>query len=73
MKKQYVLYDGRARCGDPDDATVCDTAESESEVREQSDFTHENFPDSVWYEYDCDQEGNLSDGKIRLDLSPKLK
>jgi len=73
MKKFFFLYDGRARCGDTDEAMVCDSAETEVEVRDQSDFTKKHFPDGVWFEYDCDGEGNLSNEQMRLDLSPELK
>lgn len=72
MKSLFVLYEGRARCGDTDDASVLDTAESEEEVRDQAQFVIDNFPDGVvWYQYD-DIDNNLTNERIRLDLSPEM-
>ena len=72
MKSLFVLYEGRARCGDTDGASVLDTAESEQEVRDQAQFVIDNFPDgAVWYQYD-DIDNNLTNERIRLDLSPEM-
>jgi hypothetical protein len=65
MKKIFVLYDGRAKDGDPDSAEVMGTAHSEQEALKASRTAQH---DAVWYEYDVD--GNrLLNGKPRLDLS----
>lgn len=67
MRKAFILYDDRAYTGDTDDATVLDTADSEAEARESNQFHSQG----VWYEYDRDDQDNLSNGNIREDLSPR--
>ncbi len=54
-EKIFVLYDGRAKGGDPDDAMVLDTANSASEARKASGMLHEY--DAVWYEYTIGADG----------------
>lgn len=71
VRKLFVLYDGRARSGSVEDATVMDTAESVKEIREmQRDFPCLHPRDSVWYE--CDDDGKtLTNRKMRTDLDEK--
>lgn len=38
-KKTYILYDGRAVSGNPDDACVIDTANSEADARDAGSTT----------------------------------
>lgn len=50
MAKLFVLYDGRARFGDTEDASIMTTAESEGEaIGESQDWED---VDGIWYEYD---------------------
>lgn len=48
-ERLYVLYDGRARGGNTDDASVCCTARSLKEARLDK---RTMFPHAVIYEYD---------------------
>lgn len=66
MSKLYVLYDGRARLGETDDATAYTTERSEEECLRTADTYG---VDAIWYEYD--EEGDqLVNETIRYDLSP---
>lgn len=66
--KTFILYDGRAKCGDPDDAAVLVTAESEEEAREDGQLDWKGH-DAIWYEYDL--VGNKAvNGRPRYDLPP---
>jgi hypothetical protein len=53
--KVFVLYDGRAKLGDTDDASVLCSAESEAEAWDDSKSFRDI--DGVWYEYDLMDEG----------------
>ncbi len=67
-QKTFILYDGRALAGDPDDASVLDTAETEQEARQAGQHTWAGY-DAIWYEYD--QRGDkLVNGTPRYDLPP---
>jgi hypothetical protein len=48
-RKQFVIYDGRAKGGDPDDAVVYCCAATLAEARKD---VRESFPDGAIYEYD---------------------
>jgi hypothetical protein len=61
--KMYVLYDSRARTGDPDKASVLDTARSEDQCRRRV-----KFGGAVWFEYDKERDGELINPRIREDL-----
>jgi len=66
----FVLFDGRARSGDTDDAQVIDTANTEREAKR---ITRENMSviwmtDAVWYQYDLDGK-TLINERMRDDLS----
>lgn len=67
--KVFILYDGRARCGNTDDATVLTTASTEKECFGEGG----NYgSDSIWFEYDESIEGGdvvLRNPRMRLDLS----
>jgi len=66
--KMFLLYDGRARAGDTDDASVLDTAHSEVEIKAWRKSHKEMYGDDVvWAEYD-DDKGTLINEKIRYDL-----
>ncbi len=67
----FILYDGRAKLpveGSTDDATVLDTADSESEARHEGRTTWKNH-DAIWYEYDDDGK-TLTNPRQRWDLPP---
>lgn len=68
-KKMFVLYDGRAMAGDPDDASVMDTAEAEAEAAEAGRTTWAGH-DAIWYEYDQKRD-KLVNGIPRPDLPPR--
>ena len=61
--KMFVLYDGRAKSGNLDRASILDTTHSEEEARNTV-----GFGDAVWYEFDMVGD-NLLNPKIRLDLN----
>jgi hypothetical protein len=63
-QKLFVLYDGRAKGGDADDAAVLATATSEPEGNEGFDEY-----DAVWYEYTIGADGVTAENEImRSDL-----
>lgn len=63
--KVFVLFDGRAKLGDTDDATVLVTADSEEEARK--DGRHWAGYDAIWYEYDV-VKGVATNEKARWDI-----
>jgi len=64
MKKYYILYDERAKCGTTDDATILSFANSEQEVRKSADGEP-----GIWYEYDREPGTNkITNERIRNDL-----
>ena len=67
-KKTFILYDGRAKDGNTDDASVLVVASSEEEAQEQGETTWEGY-DAIWFEYD-NIKGWLKNEKARWDLSP---
>lgn len=69
MAKMFVMYDTAAVIGDPDDATILITADSEGEAI----LLAKDFPDGIWYEYDIAPDDNLINGKARWDLPPGNK
>lgn len=64
--KCFILYDGRAKSGDTDDASVLVTAHSEREARHDS----QNWSgyDAIWYEYDV-RDGRVINEKVRWDIA----
>jgi hypothetical protein len=64
--KCFVLYDGRAKSGDTDDATVLITTRSESEARR--DGRHWAGYDAIWFEYDV-VKGVATNEKPRWDIT----
>ena len=56
---EFILYDGRARGGETDDAAVLDTADTEKEARHLGKTGWKDH-DAIWY-----QKGNP-----RYDLPP---
>lgn len=70
--KLFVLYDGRAKFGCTDSAMVMDTATSEKQAAANGAALWDGF-DAVWYEYDCGDNSELVNEKIRLDLPPNRK
>lgn len=66
MAKLFVLYDARARGGDPDDAAVLVTENSASAAKTwRGDWPS----DSVWFEYDVAMDGKtLVNPKLRHDI-----
>lgn len=74
-KKFYILYDGRARCGDESDAMVLTTATNRNRAKRERwvgvNRKYRYYADSVWYSYDYSDDGEtLINGTMRLDLSP---
>ncbi len=69
--KTFILYDGRARIGDTDDAGVIDTADSAKEARRLTRKEYEEY-DYLWCEYDRDSKNNLTNEVKRFDLSPRV-
>ena len=70
--KLFVLYDGRAKGGDTDEASVYVSAVTEAEARRDGKH-YKNFQDGIWYQYDSDEKGNLSNERPRWDLPPTSK
>jgi hypothetical protein len=63
--KCFVLYDGRAKSGDTDNATALITAHSEREARRDS--REWSGYDAIWYEYDI-VNGEATNEKARWDI-----
>ena len=68
MEKLFVLYDGRAKSGNTDRASVFVTASSEKEA--QQDGRDPAWQDGIWYEYDCLPNGVITNGRPRWDIAP---
>lgn len=69
-RKMFVLYDGRAKFTGTDDATVMDTASSESEARRVS-RTDWKEHDAIWFEYDVfpqKDHDEIRNEKMRSDI-----
>lgn len=49
--KLFILFDGRARSGDTDDAAVITTADTEEEAEADSRYPWNGYS-AVWFEYD---------------------
>jgi hypothetical protein len=69
-KKVFILYDGRAKYGDTDDAAVLCTAGSEREARHDSRTTFSRI-DGIWYEYDLVNNEAVNE-QVRWDLGKGL-
>lgn len=71
MPKMFLLYDGRAKSGETEDATVMDTAHSEEEARQSGEKNWAGH-DAIWYECDVDDAGagNPINEKPRWDIPP---
>lgn len=61
----FILYDGRAKSGDPSGAFALDTAVDEDEAREAGVTTWVGH-DAVWYEHKSEDDP----GTMRADLPP---
>ncbi len=68
MPKLFLLYDGRAKMGEPEDATVMDTAHSEEEARRSGEQDWVEY-DAIWYEDDVDGD-RLINEEARWDIPP---
>ena len=65
MKKQFIVYDGRARAsGNTDDATAMCTAETLEEAMEDRKMYDD---DSIVAEYDDDGKGNLTNEQLHYE------
>lgn len=51
MSNTFVLYDGRAKLGDPYEASVLDVAQSEESAKQSGRENWRNY-DAIWYEYE---------------------
>ena len=71
-RKVFVLYDGRAKYGPTDDASVYLTAQSEREARENSE-EFEEFDDGIWAEYDLNEKDEAVNERLRWDLPPAAR
>lgn len=73
--KSFLLYDGRAKTGGPDAASVYVTASTIAEA--VTDAQDEAWQDGIWYEYDQWDDGDgvvtLINGIPRWDLPPANK
>ena len=58
-KKIFILYDGRAKSGDTDDASVMDTADSVNEAWASSRQCWRDI-DAIWYENVFDDKGEVA-------------
>ncbi len=58
---KFILFDGRAKDGDTDDASVLDTAEDEHEARQSGREDWEGH-DAIWLD--------VATGNLRWDLPP---
>jgi hypothetical protein len=70
--KVFVLYDGRAKVGDQDNALVITTAPTEAEAREVGETTFKSY-DAIWFECDVVEKDDgdfLENGTPRWDLPP---
>lgn len=65
--KLFILYNGRAKLGDTQRASICVTAFTEEEARK--DGEEPSWHDGIWYEYDC-VDIELRNGKPRWDIPP---
>ena len=68
MRKKFILWDGRAKGGDTDDANAMDTADTEREARRAGSTTWAGH-DAIWAEYDFDGR-EASNERMRTDLPP---
>ena len=71
-RKVFILYDGRAKYGPTDDASVYLTAQSEQEARRDGE-EYPDFDDGIWAEYDFNEKGEAVNEKLRWDLPPASK
>jgi len=69
--KKFILFDGRAKSGDTDDASVMDTADSEQEAR-RNGARFWSGADAVWFEHDF-VNGEAINERIRPDIPPGNK
>jgi len=61
----FILYDGRAKMGEPSEASIMDTADTEEEARKSGQEDWKDY-DAIWYEYQDDNDP----GEPRWDLPP---
>lgn len=64
-RRRFILYDGRAKSGNTDDAAVIVCVDSEREVRSYRDMLLDY--DGIWYEYDM-MNGKAANERRRDDL-----
>lgn len=66
----FVLYDARAKDGDPSEAFAMATAETEEQAR----FLGRNASGGIWYEYSREKgSSSMTGGTPRWDLPPMGK
>jgi hypothetical protein len=75
-EKVFILYDGRAKFGDTEDAAVLVTAPSEQEAWNDSRTNFKDV-DAVWFEYDLVPASNkygreATNEKMRPDIGKGL-
>lgn len=70
IEKEYlfVLYDGRAKFGNTDSASIYITAQTEKEAKK--DGKDRSFDDGIWYQYEVNSKSELINPKVRWDLPP---
>jgi hypothetical protein len=68
--KCFVLYDGRAKSGDTDDAAVLVAAHTEHQAR--TDSSDWSGYDAIWFEYDV-VDGEMVNEKPRPDIKVRAR
>lgn len=69
-EKAFILYDGRARCGNTHGAAVLTTATSEAQCRKEGG----NYgSDAIWFEYDKFPDPDRPDGKHVLISTERMR
>jgi hypothetical protein len=68
-KQMFVLYDGRAKSGNDEDADVMDTADTEIQARKRGAKSWKGH-DGIWFQYRLDDQENLLEGRPRWDIPP---
>ena len=66
---KFLLYDGRAKSGDTENAWVMDTAMTEDEARREGNTTWKGH-DAIWEEVREVEPGVVEAVRLRWDLPP---
>lgn len=66
----FILYDGRAKCGSEDEASVLTIVQTEDQARRDGATNRWSEYDAIWYECPLLDEKNVGPGVPRWDLPP---